>query len=171
MQRNRHAFASALCAPVLLTFLLVSGVRSQTNALSMEELTRQSEVVAVGKVTATKAEWDRSRSRIVTRVSVAVGEYLKGNVGSVMTITSLGGEVGGVGEWYSHTARFQKDEDVVVFVARDKNGNFRVAGGQEGKLSIRKDDVTGQRQVSATLSLDDLRTRVRNAVHVQGVKY
>jgi hypothetical protein len=137
--------------------------------MSTEALTKRAEIVAVGKVTAMKSEWDRNKTRIVTRVTIAVGEYLKGGAGNVMTITSPGGEVDGVGEWYSHTERFKKDEDVVVFAEKDTKGNYRVAGGQDGKISIKKDESTGVSQVSGRMSLDDFKARIKDAVRTEAI--
>jgi hypothetical protein len=117
-----------------------------------------------------KSQWEGNKERIVTRVTMAVGEYLKGGAGSVMTITSPGGEVDGVGEWYSHTARFAKDEEVVVFAEKDKKGNLRVTGGNEGKISIKKDASSGLPRVSEGVSLDDFKARIKETVRVQAIK-
>ena len=170
MRTHTRAMLGAMCGSMLLTLLVVPGVIGQTKAVPTEELAQRAEVVAVGKVTAMKAEWDQTKTRIVTRVTMAVGEYLKGSAGNVMTIISPGGEVDGVGEWYSHTARFQKDEDVVVFAEKDKKGDYRVAGGQEGKISIKKDEATGMALVSEQTTLDDFKAQIRNALNVQQSK-
>jgi len=158
----RVSFAAALFA-----LLFVPRAFSQSKPVSIDALARNSEVVAVGKVTGMRGEWDQNKTRIVTRVTVAVSEYLKGNAGAVMTITSPGGEVDGVGEWYSHTARFKKDEDVVVFAEKDKKGNLRVAGGEQGKLDIKKDAQTSIERVSTQMTLDDFKTQVKHAVSVR----
>ncbi len=152
---------------MILVPALVPFSSGQTSQRSTYALAREADVVAVGKVTATKGEWDRARSRIVTRVTVAVGEYLKGGAGNVLTVTTLGGEVDGVGEWYSHTARFAADEDVVVFARRDAEGDFRIRGGQEGKISITKDEVTGRTRVGGQMTLDEFRARIKAAVQEQ----
>jgi len=156
----------------ILSFLMCMAgqIQAQPKAMTPEELTRRADVVAIGKVTATKSEWDENKSRIVTRATMSVGEYLKGNAGNVMTITTLGGEVDGVGEWYSHVARFNKNEDVVVFAEKDKKGNFRVTGGRDGKISITKDKSSGVSRVSEQMNLDDFRTRVKSAVRAQSTK-
>ena len=163
---SRLALESLLVAGLCMIFGIPS-VHSQSKPVTIDELAKESEVVAVGKVTGMRGEWDQNKTRIVTRVTVAVSEYLKGNVGAVMTITSPGGEVDGVGEWYSHTARFKKDEDVVVFAEKDKKGNLRVAGGEQGKLDIKKDAQTSIERVSTQMTLDDFKTQVKHAVSVR----
>jgi hypothetical protein len=150
----------------LCTLFFVPRTFSQSKAVTLEDLTRSSEVVAVGKVTETRGEWDQNKTRIVTRVTVAVSEYLKGNAGAVMTITAPGGEVDGVGEWYSHAARFKKDDDIVVFAEKDKKGSYRVAGGEQGKIDIKKDARTAIARVSTQMTLDDFKTQVKHAVTV-----
>lgn len=157
-----------------LTVILVFGIASfslgQTSLRTTDALAKEADVVAVCKVTAATAEWDHAKSRIVTRVTMAVGEYLKGGAGSVITVTAPGGEIDGVGEWYSHSARFAKDEDVVVFAGRDAGGDLRIRGGAEGKISIKKDDLTGKARVSEQMTLDDLKTRIKTAVQEQDLK-
>lgn len=149
---------------------LVSSSFGQPGVRTTDRLVKEADVVAVCKVTAATAEWEGPNSRIVTRVTMAVDEYLKGNAGSVITITAPGGEVDGVGEWYSHSPRFVKDEDVVVFAGRDARGDFRIKGGAEGKLSIKKDDLTGKRRISEQATLDDLRAAIKSAVQEQELK-
>jgi len=154
------------------TMLALTGfthsVCAQVEHKSTDELTRQADVVVVGKVTNIKAGWHKDKSRILTTVTIEVDETLKGTGGEgTVIIQTPGGEVDGVGELYSHTARFVKDEDVVVFAEKDKKGNLRVTGGSEGKVAIRRDASSGLRRVSEGMSLDEFKTRVKNAVHVQ----
>ena len=151
----------------ICTLFTAPRVLAQTKAVTLEELTRNSEVVAVGKVTEMKGEWDQNKTRIVTRVTVAVSEYLKGDAGAVMTITAPGGEVDGVGEWYSHAPRFKTEEQIVVFAEKDKKGSYRVAGGEQGKLDIKKDAKTSTERVSTQMTLDDFKTQVKRAVSVR----
>jgi len=154
------------------TMLALTGfthsVCAQVEHKSMDELTRQADVVVVGKVASIKAGWNKEKTRILTTVSIEVDETLKGKGGDgTATIQTPGGEVDGVGELYSHTAKFVKNEDVVVFAEKDKKGDLRVTGGSEGKIAIRKDASSGLRRVSEGMSLDELKARVKNAVHVQ----
>jgi len=170
MEHLVRFFRPVLIGGGILCGLVPGLLLGQEHDVQADALAKKAEVVAVGRVTDLKAEWDQNKSRIVTRVTMAVGEYLKGGAGTVMTITSPGGEVDGVGEWYSHTARFAKDEDVVVFAEKDKKGNFRVSGGQEGKISIKKDQASGEPRVSERVSLDEFKTKVKDAVRAQEIK-
>jgi hypothetical protein len=168
MRHQAYFLRPALIAGVILCGLVPGLLLGQERDVPADALAKKAEVVAVGKVTGLKAEWDQNR--IVTRVTMTVGEYLKGGAGSVMTITSPGGEVDGVGEWYSHTARFAKDEEVVVFAEKDRKGNLRVTGGNEGKISIKKDASSGMSRVSDRVSLDDFKARIKESVRAQEIK-
>ena len=150
LRSPRHVVA--LLAAVIA---LGSPVRSQERELTTTELTRQADVVVVGRVADVRASWTRDRTRIQTAVTVAIDQSLKGMTGgtSVMVLTP-GGEVDGVGEYYSHTARFRKDEDVVVFARKGTNGDLRVTGGEQGKVAVRRDAVTGTRMVAGDMTLD-----------------
>lgn len=165
-------FARTATGCLLATLMLatVPPAFSQKNGKAVGDLAHRSDIIAVGKVTATKSGWDRSHNRIVTSVTVNVGEYLKGNEGNVLTITTMGGEVNGVGEWYSHTARFKTEEEVVVFANRDRDGKLRVAGGDGGKVKIERDSKTGAEVVQGTKSLLDFKREVAAALQTQEVK-
>jgi len=102
---------------------------------------------------------------------VGVDQYLKGERPErSLTIVTPGGEIDGVGELYSHTARFLNDEDVVVFAEKDKRGELRVAGGSQGKYTIKKDEMTGQLMVADDTPLVQLTTRVKSVSKSQSEK-
>jgi hypothetical protein len=155
--RKAHLF----CAVVLLMAVGGSRALSQSDLTTPEDLTRGSDVVAVGKVKELKSEWGPGKYAIVTRVTVTVNEFLKGGSGQTVTVLVPGGEVDGVGEWYSHTSHFTKDEDVVLFAKRQGTSEFRLTGGEDGRLVITKDPQTGTPVVAGGLTLDELRKRVK----------
>ena len=149
----------------LLLALPGAGALSQSKEITTEALAGQAEVVAVGKVRSLVSGWNEDHSRIVTRVTLAVESYIKGgSAGQPLTILVPGGEVGGVGELYSHTAVFQSDENVLVFAQKDRQGNYRVSAGQQGKYTVRKDDASGQLMVGGTRTLQEVTALVQKAV-------
>lgn len=146
--------------------VLLSGisntVRAQVRPASTDELTRLADIVVVGKIADVKAGWNSDRSRIYTTVTVAVDQTLKGDAGTTTaSILVPGGEVDGVGEMYSHSVQFKKDEEVVVFARKDKQGRLRVVSGEHGKLSVSQDAATGARVVSGESTLTELTRRVK----------
>jgi hypothetical protein len=151
----------------VLTIFLAASASGQNRSHPVGDLSRKAEIVVVGKVAGTKSEWDRSRDRIITNVTVNVGECLKGNAGNAITITAMGGEVNGVGEWYSHTANFKTDEEVVIFANRDKGGRFRIAGGADGKVKIERDRKSGSAFVHGNKTLADFKKEIAAAIQSQ----
>ena len=108
----------------------------QSRILGTNDLANQSDVVAVGRVAAIRAEWNADKSRILTRVTLSVSEFLKGGDEQAISILTPGGEIGEVGELYFGAPRFAQDEEVVVFVKRGPNRAYTVTGGAQGKAGI-----------------------------------
>jgi hypothetical protein len=160
---------SLLLHRIALLFLVTtSAALAQERELSTEQLTTGSDVVVVGKVAGMKSAWTADKSRIVTTVSISVNEQLKGTAsGSTLSIVVPGGEIDGVGELYSHSAKFHRDEEVVVFARKDKEGTLRVAGGSQGKLSVTRDAEKGQVRVVGQGTLQEFTASVRKAAQAQ----
>jgi hypothetical protein len=152
----------------LLSLAATTMALAQERQMSTEQLTTGSDVVVVGKVAGMKSAWTADRSRIVTTVSIAVDEQLKGAAPvSTLSVVVPGGEIDGVGEWYSHSARFRRDEEVVVFARKDKEGTMRVAGGSQGKVSVTRDAEKGQPRVGGQGTLQEYTATVRKAAQAQ----
>jgi hypothetical protein len=133
--------------------------------LTMQQLTDRAAVIAVGKVTSLKSNWSDDRKRIVTDATVSVGEYMKGNQPTgTLIVRYLGGEIGAVGELYSETATFKSGEEVMVFASKDKQGHFRVVGGDQGKFTVAVDRMTGKKMVGQGLPFDALKAQVKMAL-------
>ncbi len=168
MKMRMHVIS---CLVVLSAFLLAMTVErafAQSKKLTTKELTDGAEVVAVGKVAAMRSEWNEDKTRIYTRVTVSVDQYIKGErPQEYLTITQLGGEVGDVGELYSGTPRFRMDEEVLLFVKKDRLGNLRVTGGAQGKYTITKSELTGVKMVGEKRTLDDFRAQIKSIMKQQ----
>jgi hypothetical protein len=155
----------AITAFVSIAALISAGARSQTKELTTETLAGKAEVVAVGKVSSLVPQWNESHSRIYTRVTLSVDQYLKGgSPGQPLTLLVPGGEIDGVGELYSHTAVFQRDESVLVFAQKDREGAYRVSAGPQGKYTVKRDDATGMLMVGGTRTLQEVSSIVQKAV-------
>jgi hypothetical protein len=154
--------------PVLLPLLLPIRGMGQSKHVPTEKLTGQAEIVAFGTVKETRSEWNEARTSIRTRVTLVVDEYLKGSGGGTLDIYVPGGEVDGVGEIYTHMAKFKKGEEVVVFAEKDKKSRYRVTGGDQGKVLVKSDKLTGRPMVGGTQPLEGYKAEVRG--HAQGAK-
>jgi hypothetical protein len=154
-------FARLASACLVSALLTPNSSSAQSNPKLTDGLIRESEVIVSGKVGGLASEWTPKRERIQTRVTLAVDEAMKGTVpGNAMTIVVPGGEVDGVGEWYSHTATFQNNEEVVVFAKKDASGHYRVAGGRDGKFLVQKDARTGAKTVQNVGTFDAFKSAI-----------
>jgi hypothetical protein len=169
--KNRIGFilvCALACAIVTLSLPVQVFSQAKGKAPGTEVLTEQSEIIVVGKVNAMKAEWNADKSRIQTQVTISVDETMKGAVeGGALTVVIPGGEVDGVGEWYSHSVAFKADEEVVVFAAKDKTGKYRVTSGERGKFLVDRDVKTGSKIIPNVGSLEEFTAQVKKNVKDQ----
>lgn len=150
---------------VALLLAVTLPLHAQQQEASTEQLTRSAEMIIVGSVTEVTSSWTPDRSRIVSLVTIHIEESLKGAPATAtVTLTVPGGEVDGVGELYTHAPRFRADEQVVVFGRRDAQGSLRVAGGDQGKVTVLRDERSGRLVTAAGEALEAFTTRVRRAV-------
>jgi hypothetical protein len=160
----------ALFVLLAIVALLCSSERAaaQVESNRIQSLAQQADAIVVGKVSTVRSEWTADKTRIVTKVSVDVDEYVKGqSTGKTLVITHMGGEVDGVGELYTSAPHFSAGEDVLVFVKKDSKNNLNVAGGTEGKVRIMKNESTGERMVGGNISLNKFTDMVKTAVKQQ----
>jgi len=92
---------------LLFGLILVCGIYStnfaQQMAVGLQDLSVGADVIITGKVTQQSSSWNDDNTRIYTKATIQVDEYLKGiNNGSSITVTYLGGEVGDVGDVFSY---------------------------------------------------------------------
>ena len=151
-----------------LTFLCGFQITSYSQQLSadIESLSKGADVVLTGKVVQQNSKWNEDRSRIYTNATIQVEEYLKGttNEGSIV-VTYLGGEVGDVGELYTHMPRFEDDEEILVFLKRDqRTSSYKVFNGEEGKLSIVYDKTTGEKVTTSNVQINSLKAQIKNFI-------
>jgi uncharacterized protein YycO len=146
----------------------IPGAVKAPPAVSIDQLARQADVVAVGRVDRMESEWNADKSRIQTKVTVAVEQTIKGETPDAsMTVLVMGGEVDGVGEIYSHTVQFQKNEDVLVFASKDAKGNLRVTSGAGGKFVLQQDSKTGVKRIPNLGTVDEVSARIKSSIKAQ----
>lgn len=157
----------------LFLFLLLCGFKfstlSQTKPTDIKNLSVSAEVILTGKVTKQNSSWNKDKTRIYTEVSVEVDEYLKGNNNNkTLVVTTPGGEVGEVGELYTHMPRFSKDEEVLLFVKKDKKDmSYKVLNGEDGKITLYTDKKTGEKVTSSNKKISKLKNEIKNYVEQQ----
>jgi hypothetical protein len=123
--------------------------------LSIEAMTGQSDMIALGSCVEARSEWvDR---RLVTLARISVREVLKGENSSEITVVLPGGVDANrkfpVAMTYPGAPRISPDENVFLFLTQDDEvgGGYTLTGFSQGKFSIIKDE-NGQEVVSRDLT-------------------
>lgn len=158
---------------LLLTLAFICGFYitsySQQHSADIENLSKGADVVLIGRVVHQNSSWNEDRSKIYTNATIQVEEYLKGNTteGSIV-VTYLGGEVGEIGEFYTHMPKFEDDEEILVFLKRDqRTSNYKVFNGEEGKLSIVYDKNTGEKVTTSNVRISSIKEQIKNSIKEQ----
>jgi hypothetical protein len=150
-------FLSALCPAYF----------AQHMGVKLQDLSVGADVIITGKVTQQSSSWNQDKSRIYTYATIQVNEYLKGNEGGgPVVVRYLGGEVGDIGEQYSHMPSFEDQEDVLVFLKKNETGSdYKVFAGEDGKISIINDPKTGEKVTTSNVPLNSLKAQIKNYVN------
>jgi hypothetical protein len=155
---------------IILSFVLCQiGVQAQTSQSKIEQLSERADVILTGKVVNQKSQWNHEQTRISTQSTIQVEEYLKGNeVNNTITVTTPGGEVGDVGELYTHMPRFNNNEDVLLFVKKDKNNvDYKIIDGEDGKMTLQKNNKTGELITPFNIKVSELKKEIKKYVEKQ----
>jgi len=153
---------------LLLVLLLLSGFHfssfAQFSSSEIKNLTNGADIILTGKVTQQTSSWNENKTRIYTKATIQVNEYIKGNnTQSTVTVNYLGGEVGEIGEMYSHMPSFEDNEEVLVFLKKDeKNTDYKVFSGEEGKITLLNNETTGEKTTNSYVPLNSLKQQIIN---------
>ena len=155
-------YFSDLLIPVIITILLTSQTGFAQVNPGIAELTQRSDLIVVGRVNKVESEWNQDRTRIYSKISVSVNEFLKGqSAGTEISFLQPGGEVGEVGEVYSDIPRFKKSENVLLFLEKDKSNNLRVTNGMDGKFSYTVKAASGEKMIGGRINLNDFISEIK----------
>lgn len=148
---------------IFITGFFITGYSQQENT-RLENLSKQADVILIGKVTKQTSDWNENKTRIFTKATLQVDEYLKGNGSkNSIEVTYPGGEVGEVGELYTHMPRFSYNEEVLVFLKKDaKSSGYKVCNGEDGKIRVVRDENTGEKITTSHLKLDHLKSQIKD---------
>jgi hypothetical protein len=150
-----------VCAIYYTTF-------AQQMAVELKDLSVGADVIITGRVTQQTSSWNDDNTRIYTKATIQVDEYLKGiNNGNSVVVTYLGGEIGDVGEMYSHMPRFEDQEEVLVFLKKDEKNTdgYKVFNGENGKISVIDDPKTGEKVTTSNVQINSLKAQIKNYVN------
>ncbi len=137
--------------------------------ISLEKLVQDSTDIVTGKVTNKSCKWNEAKTQIVTDVTVTISQAIKGAARDSIVIEFPGGAITnpdgtGIGMGRSDTPKFEPNEEVFVFLAKDaKTGLFKLTGEFQGKFSVITDKATGKKLVESgakiLVSPDTLKAR------------
>ena len=145
----------------------ISTAFAQLTSSDVERMSKNADIIITGKVTQQSSSWNENKTRIYTQATIQVDEYLKGNGnGSSLVVLYPGGEVGDVGEMYSHMPKFQDNEEVLVFLKKDeKSANYKVFNGENGKISVISDPQTGEKVTSSNVRVNTLKAQIKSYIN------
>jgi hypothetical protein len=140
---------------------------AQLTSSGVENMSKNADLIITGKVVEQNSSWNENNTRIYTQATIRVEEYIKGSNNSGSIIVSYpGGEVGDVGEMYSHMPRFENNEDVLVFLKKDdKNTNYKVVNGEEGKINVLTDPKTGEKITASNVQINTLKAQIKSYIN------
>lgn len=150
----------------LLFFIIISIITpAQTIQSTITELSQNADIIFTGKVINKKSDWNKDRTRIFTRITINVDEYLKGNGGgNSFSLIQPGGEVGEIGEFYTHVPAFDNNEEVLLFIKESSNYGYQVLDGDAGKISLLRDGTTGEKITPERKKFSVLKDQIKNSI-------
>jgi len=162
---------STINSLLYLTMIIFSGFyctsNAQMNSNELKSMSENADLIVTGKVINQNSSWNKDKTRIYTQATIQVEESLKGNTGgSSVVVRYLGGEVGDVGELYSHMPKFEDQEEVLVFLKKNNNNiDYKVFNGENGKISVINDPKTGEKVTTSNVQINSLKAQIKNYVN------
>ncbi|SNQ62699.1 hypothetical protein [Candidatus Methanoperedens nitratireducens] len=135
---------TAIIVISITTLLTVSpAVSASLDKMSVEDLTREADVILIGNILDVQSKWGLQRDKIYTYSTVLVERNIKGGTGEeTLTILSEGGRVGTLFIWVEDTPTFLKDEMVLVFLKKSGK-EYSVVGMSQGKYTLKNGILIG----------------------------
>lgn len=132
----RRLLLCALCAcvPVVVRATVLIPIE-------FRELVTVASVIAHGRVTDVHGEWTEGRRTVETLVTIDVSDYLKGDLGSTLTIHVPGGRLGRYRTVFVGAPQFAVGDEVVLFLRANRivglsQGAFRVVPDLQSRQPI-----------------------------------
>jgi hypothetical protein len=150
--RYTKSLLSVICSITWLLFSCLTLEATTAEKLSLEELTRKSKKIVVGRCVSTESRWNEKNTLILTFSKFSVSENLKGESGGWVTVMTVGGTVNGITQTVSGTSQFAPDEEVILFLEDAKSSQWQPVGLSQGSFRILKESRTGQKEVIHRLS-------------------
>jgi hypothetical protein len=117
----------------------------------MDQYVAASDEIVTGKVTAADSHWTPDGAKIVTDITIAIDDVVKGrlNKSGKVHLTLPIGRVGPIGRSCPQLPTFTTGEEVLVFLEDRAESGYLIVGALTGKYNIRTDEETGEKTVYA----------------------
>ena len=130
---------SALLAGLMISLALVADATpasaSTVVRLDLESLVANSDRIVQGTVE--KVESRVEKGRVYTYTTIAVDEALKGEDTEDVRLRQVGGETEELATWVPGMPRFEKGQEVVIFVEKPEGSEYSVITGMmQGKFRV-----------------------------------
>ena len=134
-------------------FVCLSVALQATVLLPIEfrELVTTAPVIVHGQVVDVRAEWADGRRSVETFVTVAVSEYLKGDLGEQMTFRVPGGQLGRYRTIFVGAPEFREGDEVVLFLMHSGPSYPYIIGLSQGAFRVVPEPRTGRRMVTTPI--------------------
>ena len=150
------------CTYCLIAFFFVITILS-CQALMVEydldKLVKESTDIITGKVVEKASHWNKDKTAIVTDITIKIDKAVKGKAEKSITVQYAGGAIPksdgtGVGMGQSDTPRFDVDEEVFLFLQKEKEIDiFKVTARFQGKFSIIKDKESAKKMIKGAAKM------------------
>lgn len=139
MQRTVWGIASGA-----LAILLASAPAHATVVIGADlaELSREAGAIVRGRVVSVDARWTEDRRGVETLVTLEADSYLKGQLGDTVTFRVPGGRIGRLRSIVIGAPRFERDQQVIVFLGHRGPSIPHVLGLGQGVYRMAPDAGT-----------------------------
>ena len=119
--------------------------------IEFRELVTTAPVIVHGQVVDVRAEWADGRRSVETFVTVAVSEYLKGDLGEQMIFRVPGGQLGRYRTIFVGAPEFREGDEVVLFLKHSGPSYPYIIGLSQGAFRVVPEPRTGRRMVTTPI--------------------
>jgi hypothetical protein len=176
-----------LAAAIVIASLPVSKATGTVlSPADLAELATAASAIVHGRVASIVSDWRDDRRGIETIVTVRAADYLKGNLGPLVSFRVPGGQIGPYRSVMPGAPRFLEGEEVVVFLSAANGTGPHLTGFSQGVYRVQTDaagrqllrggpllagtpDERASGRASRPATLTDLVTRLRT-LGVEGVR-
>jgi hypothetical protein len=144
-KRSKRRYVRAACVAIALWLAATAGATT-IERMPLAKMAQAATVIVRARCMGNSVL--RDAGEIWTVTSFQVQETWRGDAPTQITVRLLGGSMGKITSHVSGVPRFRPGEDVVLFLAPTKRGDFSVVSWQQGTFRIRQADAGAQEFVT-----------------------